>query len=45
MYPQGQTRKTTCKVQMGVKCVGYSSYINDKNAIGEAANLPGQCWH
>lgn len=37
--------KQHVKFQMGVKCVGYSSYINDKNAIREAANLPGQCWH
>lgn len=32
------------KCQVGEKRVGYSDNVNDK-AIGEAANLSGQCWN
>lgn len=43
--PRVRDGKQPVKCQLGVKHVGYSRNINDKNAIGEAANLSGQCWN
>lgn len=40
--PRVRQGKQRVKCQVGVKHVGYSGNINDKNAIGEASNLSGQ---
>lgn len=43
--PRVKQGEQDVKCQVGVKRVGYSGNINDKNTIEEAANLSGQCWN